>query len=663
MRPTRRRITSACLTCATLLAGAALPGLLAAPATAATARSVVPDTHPAWAVAAAAVGSAPAAKPIRARVYLAPRDQAGLDRAVAAVSTPGSPSYRLYLTPAQFRARYAATSAAVGQVDTWLRSAGLTVSAPRQNGRFVEVTGPVAAAERAFGTGLALYRHAGGTYQAPVGAVTVPTGVTPYVLTVTGLDESPARVAPKNLTGASIQRARSTVPTVYPPGFRNANPCSLWYGQFKASYQKGGTVPLPAFAGQVLKYSVCGYRPNQLRSAYGAPSALTGKGATVAIVDAFLSPTLVADANRYASRSGGVALAAGQLQILQPTVGYTNQDACYAPGWYGEQSLDVEAVHGFAPGANVIYAAAASCNGLDLFDAEVGVVDDNRASIVSMSFGNVEGVLSPGEAAAENALFKQGALQGIGFYVASGDNGDEVANSGMKQVDTPASSPYVTAVGGTSLAIGPSGQYWFETGWGTHVYFLSPDQTKWFEPGFAYGAGGGFSAMFARPSYQNGVVYANAPAGRAVPDVGMLADPTTGMMIGETQQFPDGAYYDEYRVGGTSLAAPLFAAAQALTSQAQHVRLGFANPRIYALAKQALTAPAASKAFHDVTPAFDSEANVRTDYLDGLSAANGLLYTVRTFDDDTSIATRKGWDDVTGVGSPTAAYYTASGVG
>ena len=98
-----------------------------------------------------------------------------------------------------------------------------------------------------------------------------------------------------------------------------------------------------------------------------------------------------------------------------------------------------------------------------------------------------------------------------------------------------------------------------------------------------------------------------------------------------------------------------FAGVQALTSQAQGKRLGFANPRIYKLAR---TQP---KAFHDITTANDHVANVRVDYLDGESAASGQIISIRTFGDDSSLPTRPGWDPVPGVGSPTAAYYTARG--
>ena len=120
--------------------------------------------------------------------------------------------------------------------------------------------------------------------------------------------------------------------------------------------------------------------------------------------------------------------------------------------------------------------------------------------------------------------------------------------------------------------------------------------------------------------------------------------------------------YDEARAGGTSLAAPLFAAVQALTSEAQHTRLGFANPRIYALARQQYSGTSSQPAaFRDVTGEHDGAAVVRADYINAVSAANGVTYSVRSFDDDTSLATTTGWDDVTGVGSPSPAYYYATG--
>lgn len=390
---------------------------------------------------------------------------------------------------------------------------------------------------------------------------------------------------------------------------------------------------------------MCGYVPGQLRGAYEGGSSLTGKGATVAITDAYAAPTILQDANRYATRHGDATFGAGQFTQSRPAA-FTHQAACGPSGWYGEETLDVEAVHGMAPDANVKYYASGSCYDTDFQDTLARVVDDNQASIVSNSWSDLEANESAGSVHAYQAVFEQGAAQGIGFFFSSGDSGDELANTGQLQVDYPASDPYVTAVGGTSLAVGAGNDYQFEAGWGTRKYTLNSAGTGWDAVGFIYGAGGGFSSLFNRPAYQAGVVNRTAP-GRAVPDVGLDADPTTGMLIGETQTFPGGVHYGEYRIGGTSLASPLMAGMQALATQ-RLGRLGFANPRIYKLA--------GSNAFRDVTNAHDGVANVRPDYANGINASGGILYSVRTFDDDSSLNTTQGWDPVTGVGSPTKAY-------
>ena len=148
--------------------------------------------------------------------------------------------------------------------------------------------------------------------------------------------------------------------------------------------------------------------------------------------------------------------------------------------------------------------------------------------------------------------------------------------------------------------------------------------------------------MFNRPDYQTGVVPSSNGSGRAVPDVGLDADPTTGMLVGETQTFSDGKAYGEYRIGGTSLASPLFAGLTALRTQKAGSRLGFLNPSIYGSAT----------AFTDIKGAPKDAGNVRVDYTNGEDASGGLLYSVRTFDEDSSLTVKPGWDNVTGVGSP-----------
>ena len=156
--------------------------------------------------------------------------------------------------------------------------------------------------------------------------------------------------------------------------------------------------------------------------------------------------------------------------------------------------------------------------------------------------------------------------------------------------------------------------------------------------------------LFTEPGYQLGVVpgalaHRYGGEGRVVPDVAMDGDPTTGIVTGQTQRFPNGAVkYSEARYGGTSLSSPLFAGYMALADQAAGFAHGFVNPALYALA--------GSGAIRDVRPTGEQLASVRRDYNNGVNAANGYTVSLRTLDTDSSLRTRKGYDDVTGLGSP-----------
>ncbi len=613
------------------------------------ARHAVSHT-PAWTTVARKTTDVPTRQTVSAKVWLAPRDAAGLAALATAVSDPTSAQYHQFITADGYRARFAPTGSELAQVTSWLTGAGLHVTSVGADNHFVAVEGSAAAVQQAFGTRLAEFRVNGGTAQAPTSDVSVPTALSGQVLAVTGLDTLDHRAKPADLGP--------------PPGFVNGTPCSAYYGQKVAS-------TLPAFDGRTQPYAVCGYTPAQLRGADG-DSSRHGGGARsrVAIVDAFAAPTILADANTYAARHGDRPFRGRQFTQRNDT-NYDPQKVkdCLGNTWFGEETLDVEAVHAMAPRADVIYYGAASCYDDDLLAAEARIVSDDDASIVSNSWGEPTFVVVDGHVVplidqtlidAYDAVFEQGAVQGIGFAFSSGDNGDEQKAAGYTSPDWPAEDAWVTAVGGTTLGVTRDATRGFETGWGTDKYVLSADGTSWRPSGsnpFLYGAGGGFSQLVGRPFYQNGVVPAGT-GGRAVPDVAMDADPTTGMLIGETQDFalssrfgPAGTHYGEFRIGGTSLASPLYAGMQAVAQQASRVRrIGFATPLIYWLARRA------PGAFYDVTPVPQQPGNVRADYANGYNADNGMTYSVRTFDDDSSLVTQPGWDDVTGVGSLTGRY-------
>ena len=630
------------------------------PASAAQTRHVLPDGKPSWISAVPQTGAVSAGQRVSAKVWLSPRNAAQLDAFAQAVSDPSSALYGRFITSAQYDQQFAPTAGAVAAVGQWLTGYGLHIDAVGAGNTFVAVSGSTAAMNSAFSTQLAHYVINGNVEQAPAQEVSVPDSVAGNVLTVTGLSTLGHRTTPAKSFGP---------PAAFVPG----TPCSSYYGQKTASRQ-------PQFNGHTLPYNPCGYIPSQLRSVYGVGQAGgMGSGQSVAITDAYNAPTLLQDANTYATRQGDSAFNQGQFTNNSVKENHKNRLDCGGNGWYGEQSLDVEAVHGMAPNANVLYYGAASCYDDDLLAQLAQVVHDNKASIVTNSWGEptfvvIGGVLyitiTQGLIDAYETVFKRGAVQGIGFYFSSGDNGDELAAWGYKHPDWPTGDPWVTSVGGTSLAIDRNGNRTFETGWGTARYCLSTDGTNCVASGnphgatwildvdFLYGSGGGFSQIFDQPSYQNQVVKNNPTGGRAVPDIGLVGDPTTGMLVGETQSFsqetvfgPAGVHYGEFRLGGTSLSSPLMAGIQA-DAQAGRSRIGFANPLIYSLAR------GRNNPYYDVTPQ-GGQGNVRSDFVNSLNDSAGIRYTVRTFDQDSSLATGRGWDDVTGVGAVTARYIAA----
>jgi subtilase family serine protease len=566
---------------------------------------------------------------------------------------------------AQYRAQFAPTASDVNAIRDWLTSAGLHVEGTGPDNHFLAVAGSPAAIDAAFTAGIKVFTVNGQSVTGATHAVSAPASVATHVLAVTGLSTLGHQVTPS--TASTEPDAPGTnkghrVQLGPPAGFVNAPPCSAYYGQKLAT-------ALPKFDGQTLPYAVCGYTPSQLRGAYGLTSTgLTGMGQSIAITDAFTAPWLEKDANTYSSRHGEQPFRHGQFQVHSAR-GYDPQRVadCGGNGWYGEQTLDVEAEHAMAPDANVLYYGAASCYDDDLMAALAQTVADNQASIVSNSWGEpmwvlVNGVATPtlddATIAAYESIFQQGSVQGIGFYFSSGDDGDELAAYGIKQTDYPNSDPWVTGVGGTSLAIDANNSRQFETGWGTHKWALNAAGTGWTDLGFLYGAGGGCSAWFSEPGYQK-AVDTGCNGQRGVPDIAMDADPTTGMLVGETQMFGaktvwgQGTKYGEFRIGGTSLASPLLAGLNASAQQGRS-RIGFANPMIYGLYPTGV--------FFDVTPQGDP-GNIRVDYNNGLNGSGGTTPSVRTFDEDSSLSTGPGWDQVTGVGTPTADYIKAVNAG
>ena len=634
-----------------VVAAVALAGVFVGPVSASPSqRAVVAGSVPSWATASNFKQSAASTDSVGFRVYLGWQDQAGLEALARAVSTPGSASYGQFVSATQFRQRFAPSQADVNAVRAWLTSQGFNVVYVPANNHYVSVEGTLAQAAAAFGTSFAYYDVQGMSLRAPAAALTVPASIASTVTAVVGLDQSDQLVH-TNVAGRGEPDAPPS------PAFVNAGPCSAYWAEktgpeFTNPYGKGA-----------LPWAPCGYTPQQIKGAYGVPGTYDGSGQTVAVIDAYASPTIVEDVNRWSINRGLPPLKPNQFtQVVAPgTYRHPEGGLKQNPqAWYGEETLDIEAVHGMAPGANIVYVGAPN-NFQDLDAALNHVVDRQLAQIVTNSYGFSTELLPAGFIKAYEDTILQGVAEGIGIYFSSGDNSDESLVVGYQTADWPASSPYVTAVGGTSLAVGASNTSLFETAWGT-------TRTRWdtgcaptptwcpTAPGtWIYGSGGGVSQVFAEPSYQVGIVQpgvfsAQGRAGRAVPDVAALGDPNTGYLIGQTQTFPDGSTrYSEYRIGGTSLSSPLFAGIMALADQAAGHAHGFSNPIFYSLA--------GSGAFTDIRAPSATVAVLRSDFVNAVDGATTT--SLRTTNQTLSLKATPGYDDVTGLGTPASGFIAA----
>jgi len=660
-----------------------------------------------WVAHAEKAGPVSDSKRIEISVYLGFRNEKALDRLLEAQATPGSAQYGHYLTRAQFHERFAPDKAGVAAVKAALQRQGLTIRRTAASGFYIEATGTVGQVKKAFRVDQNYYRYQGRVLRANATAPTLPSEMASYIIHVGGLQDvllHPNHVGRDLMVGAE-PAVKSTAKTIQPPtaAFLNSPYCSSYWGDHKATIS-----PTPAPYAAILPYLNCGYTPVQMQQAYGANKvSLDGTGVTVAIIDAYASPTIVQDANHYFKRHGLPLLTTQNFSQVVPDGIYnvSPTEACGPQGWFTEESLDVESVHTFAPGATIVYVGARDCTN-PLFDAVYDTIDSaNAPDIITNSWGENGEFSNPNEQAVNAAQFKQAAAQGITVLFSSGDDGDLSQDNGVASGSWPANSPWVTAVGGTTLALKAADGTKTEWGWGTYRAFLGGTVTITGTDGqtvkatgplgdfsFYSGAGGGVSFYQTQPSYQAGVVrsgistvtfsaagepiYFNTPR-RVIPDMAMDADPYSGFLMGETFTISSTAVnntgciktsktteYCEFGEGGTSLASPSFAGVLALVNQARAKKglgsVGFVNPRLYKLKAGApgstkdplvdVRAPAAPTAALRAYPASIGEnprvITINSQPFDGCTkgACEGV--------DDVFNQTTGSYDNVTGIGTP-----------
>lgn len=336
------------------------------------------------------------------------------------------------------------------------------------------------------------------------------------------------------------------------------------------------------------------YLPSSIYKAYNYSGAnnrnLMGNGTTIVIIDAFGDPYLSYDLSAFDNLTG--------LPPIILTEHYLNKTPLqYNKSWALETAMDVEWAHASAPGAHIVLVIAQNANS-GLEDAVSYAVTNKLGNIMSLSWGAAESALITQIGASGIATLSQVYIQayheGISVFAASGDSGSNDGTS-TATVNFPASSPFVTGVGGTSLLSNNNG--YEEEGWGGST------------TAGTFGSGGGYSKIFQTPYWQSAPGFSGSF--RGVPDVAAIADKYTGVLV---------IYKgNAYQAGGTSLATPIWAGVIARLDQYANHKFGFINPLLYQIARTNLY----NKSFNT------------------LSKGSNGIYNVTA-----------GWNPVTGLGSP-----------
>jgi kumamolisin len=424
---------------------------------------------------------------------------------------PEATEIRQHITHSDFARTYGADPAAVDKIRQFAKENNLQVLERGDEvlRRTVTLAGTAAAMEKAFGVELNEFEHPDGTYRGHTGPLQMPEEYASLVSGVFGLDDRP----------------------VARPHFRYHAP----NGVFGA------------------RASSLSFDPPQVGKLYGFPEGSNPAGQTIGLIE-LGGGYRPADISKYFK---GLGLPAPSMKSISVDHGRNHPSTAQSAD--GEVMLDIEVAGAVAPGITIaVYFAPNTSQGFQ--DALSTAIHDQlrKPCAVSISWGGPENGWTAQSMQNFDQVAQEAALLGITITVASGDSGSgDGVTDGQNHVDFPASSPHVLGTGGTRL---------------TAAGGTIAAEVVWNDGAQGGAGGGGFSTVFARPTWQTGAV---AQTMRGVPDVAGDADPETGYNV-----LVDG---QSFVVGGTSAVAPLWAGLVVLMIQKLGRRLGFVNPALYAI--------------------------------------------------------------------------------
>ncbi|AOJ06169.1 S53 family peptidase [Burkholderia mayonis] len=553
-------------------------------------------------------------QPLRVTVVLKSRNEAQLDAFLHEVNQPGSANYHKYLTPEQFKARFAPTDGQVQAVVAHLKANGFSNVTVSANNKLIFAEGNASNAERGFHTTLKRFNYLGKAVYANDAAALIPASMSPFVDSVLGLQNA---AVPHRL----LHRATPTDARIQPD-----------------------TITKNATSGSQVGHQTTDFA--QIYDASGLPAATN---TTVGIITWGDMTQTIADLKTFTQNAG--------LPTVNTAVVAGSSGTLANDGDPGEWDLDSQTIIGTSGGVKqlIFYAAVnGDSNDSGLTNATLTAaynkaVTDNVAKVINVSLGEDEAAAnSDGTLAATDAVFKQAVAQGQIFSVSSGDagvyqwstspygapgyvgtySGGKVTtkiNLAKYSVSSPASSPYVVAVGGTTLSTSGTTTWAGETVWNEGLAYadIGSNGQPLDNAVRIWATGGGVSGYEAAPSWQTAALGSSVTK-RVVPDVAFDAAQSTGAYIvvnGQPNQL----------IGGTSLASPIFVGGWARVESANNNSLGLPTSNFY----QGL--PGNTSLVHDVTS--------------GNNGYNGYGYGATS-----------GWDDDTGFGSLDFAKVSASSV-
>lgn len=555
-----------------------------------------------------------------------------LDLLVEAQETPGSPRYHKWLSPTEYARHFGLSDGDLRKVESWLEGQGFTIDRVATARNSITFSGTAAQVNSAFQTEIDYFLIGGKKHFANATDLLIPQALSGVVQSVRNLND----FRPQPLV-----RFHKSHASAIEPEFTS--------GQSGNHYLQPGDV--------AVIYDV--------NAAYNA--GYTGTGQSIAVLGQ--SEIDVSDIEYFQGAAG--------LTVKDPTLVLVpgSGTAQVSSGDEAESDLDVEYAGGMGKGAAIYFVYVGNNQNYSVFDSLQYAVDTRIAPVITMSYGACETGLTSSDFSTLEAIAEQGASQGQSIIAASGDDGSTscYGESGLTTAQQqalavmyPASSAYVTALGGTEFppsAIASSNTTYWESATGSDVVTSAksyiPEQAWNDDPtcvqyvnqgGSALcSGGGGASTLTARPNWQTGVSGIPSGSYRLLPDISLDSSPvnggylyctsdtsawTQGQQASCNSGFRDSATKDLTVAGGTSFAAPIFAGMLAILNQKENsTGQGLINAALY---KLAASSSSYASAFHDITRG-------------GNQCTAGSAYCSSA--GESEYAAAAGYDQATGLGS------------